>query len=288
MKETERKVKEIEGLYLRLNLREAARNLGRPLVIANYVCDLDDVIAKKEEGGEFQVARELKNDPDWRLFQELTAQSDAIITGAGYLKRYAAKGEAAENVLDQFSEGAEFAKLGQWRQEHGLKRNPDIVIVSRSMDFDIPKSAMSAGRNIIIATTYSGADSAKAGQFRKAGAIVVGSGEEGVDGKILIKKILSGRGYSVIKMTTGPRVLDILLKGKTLDEIFITRVQRKIEAPKDNVQTVLLNGKKLDDLQGFKYKRLFYLEEVKASDGKLISEEFGVYEKKGLPVSLTL
>ena len=288
MKETERKVKEVEGLYLRLNLQEVARNLGRPLVIANYVCDLLDVIAKKEEGSEFQVARELKNSPDWRLFQELTAQSDAIITGAGYLKRYAAHGNAAENVLDQFSEGAEFAELGRWREEHGLKRNPDIIIVSRSLDFDIPEAAVSAGRNIIVATTYEGADSPKAKEFKKAGATVAGAGKGGVDGKILIKKILSGRGYKVIKMTTGPRVLDILLEGEPLDDIFITRVQRKIEAPKENVQTVLLNGKKLDDMTGFKYNRLFYLEEVEASDGKLISEEFGVYEKKGLPVSLTL
>lgn len=112
MKETEQKIREVEGMYLDFDLQGLAKKIGRPLVIANYICDKNDVIARKGESGEFQVAPELKNASDWRLFQELTAQADAIITGAGYLKRYMALGERSQNVIDQFSEGGQFASLG--------------------------------------------------------------------------------------------------------------------------------------------------------------------------------
>jgi len=275
----EQKVNEVRGLYLKLDLQSVAQKLGRPLVISNYVCDLNDVIAKKDKGGEFQVAHELKNASDWRLFQELTAQSDVIITGAGYLKRYASSGEKAENVIDQFSKGGEFASLGDWREGHNLKRNPDIVVVSRSLDFEIPAAAFKDNRKVIIFTTTDGAFSQKAADYQKIGAEVVSAGKVGVDGKVMIRN-LSRRGYKVIKMTTGPRVLDILLKANVMDEIFITRVQREIKGKPADVQTVL-GEKKLENLQGFKYKRLFYQDEVIAHDGHMISQDFGVYKKTG-------
>ncbi len=277
MERMEQKVNEVKGLYLRLDLQGVAQKLGRPLVISNYVCDLNDVIAKRDKGGEFQVARELKNDSDWRLFQELTAQSDVIITGAGYLKRYAAMGEKAENVIDQFSKGGEFASLGEWRESRGLKRNPDIVVVSRGLDFEIPAAAFRDNRKVIVFTTTDAAASQRAKDYQKMGVELIGAGKVGVDGKIMIDH-LRRRNYKVIKMTTGPRVLDILLKADMMDEIFITRVQREIKADPADVQTVL-GEKKLENLRGFKYKRLFYQDEVTASDGQMISQDFGVYQK---------
>jgi len=49
----ENKRVELEGLYLHHNLRKSAQKLDGKIVIANYVSDLDDIIAKKDESGVF-------------------------------------------------------------------------------------------------------------------------------------------------------------------------------------------------------------------------------------------
>ncbi len=281
MKETEQKIREVEGMYLDFDLQGLAKKMGRPLVIANYICDKNDVIAKKSGAGEFQVAPELKNASDWRLFQELTAQADAIITGAGYLKRYAASGEKSQNVIDQFSESGQFATLGEWRVKNGLKRNPDIVVVSRSLDFEIPAAAFSDGRKIMIFTTFDSSASEKAKEYEKSGAVVVPAGEDGVDGQVMIKYLTDNEDYKVIKMTTGPRVLQILLSAGMLDELFITRVDKEIKADPSDVQTVLPDGK-VKDLPGFAYQEVFRQDGVTAEDGQIISQSFGVYKKDGI------
>ena len=278
MKEMEQKIKEVEGMYLNLNLQGLAEKLGRPLVIANYICDKNDVIAKRGENGEFQVAPELKNVSDWQLFQELTAQADAIITGAGYLKRFASLGEKSQNVIDQFSEGGEFAGLGRWRVQNGLKRNPDIIIVSRSLDFEIPSPVFADGRKVMVFTTFDSSVSEKAKRYEKSGAVVIPAGKDGVDGKVMFDYLNRNESYKVIKMTTGPRVLDILLSADILDELFITRVDRGIEADSADTQTILHN-KKVDSLPGFRYEEMFRQSGVRASDGMVISQTFWVYKK---------
>lgn len=281
MKETEQKIREVEGMYLDFDLQGLAKKIGRPLVIANYICDKNDVIARKGESGEFQVAPELKNASDWRLFQELTAQADAIITGAGYLKRYMALGERSQNVIDQFSEGGQFASLGEWRIKNGLKMNPDIVVVSRSLDFEIPAAAFADGRKVMIFTTFDSSASEKAKGYEKSGAVVIPAGKDGVDGKVMIDYLTSSEDYKVIKMTTGPRVLQILLSAGMLDELFITRVDKEIKADASDVQTVLRDGK-VKDLPGFAYQEIFHQDGVTASDGQIISQSFGVYKKDSI------
>jgi riboflavin biosynthesis pyrimidine reductase len=273
-------ISEVAGTYLNRDLQGLARKAGRMIVVSNYVCDLNDVIAKKDEEGEFQVASELKNDSDWRLFQELTAQADVIITGSAYLKRFAKKGENAENVLNQFDKGGQFEDLGNWREAHKLKRNPDIAIVARSMDFDIPEAALEGNKKVIIFTTYEGATSPQAKEFKGKGIYVIGSGVDGVDGEIMTDFLASKMAYRVAKMTTGPRVLKILMDANVLDELYITRVQKEIVAKPDDVQTILGPDKKISDLQDFTGTRLLHQEGVTTEDGETVTQDFWVYENK--------
>jgi hypothetical protein len=57
----------LEGMYLSHGLQELAKSLDRPIVVANYITDLDDVIAIEGVRGS---PEELKNPTDRRLFQE--------------------------------------------------------------------------------------------------------------------------------------------------------------------------------------------------------------------------
>lgn len=274
--EPEEKPIQLEGMYLRHNLQELARKLGRPVVIATYITDLNDVIAVKDVHG---APEKLKNPSDWRLFQELIAQADVIITGTSYMSEFAGKGESGQNVLTQFDKGGTFEGLGDWRVKNSLKRNPDLAVVSRSLDFEIPEGIITKGREIFVFTTYNMANSDKAQKLKDAGATVMGAGDEGVDGTVMVNR-LGQEGYKVIKLTTGPRILKILMDAKVLDRLYITRVNRTITDDLANAVTVL-KGKRVDGLlkEGFRRIKRYRQDKVTTNDGFNTSQEFLVYEK---------
>lgn len=264
---------ELEGLYLRHNLRELAEKLGRPFVIANYITDINDVIARKSVPG---AASEIKNSDDWKLFQELTTQADAIITGTNYLNELA---ERDQNILTQFEANGDFAHLGEWRLGHGYKsRSPDILVISRSLDFEIPKEAIKGGRKVIVFTTNNMATSEKAERLEAQGATVAGAGQDGVNGAEMMQHIREHTDYKVIKNTTGPRILKILLDAAVLDRLYITQVQRTIEADRNDVVTVL-GDKKVTELERFKLIEKYTQDPIVTADGTQTSQEFLVYDK---------
>ncbi len=279
----------VEGLYLKLDLQELARRNGEKLIITNYITDINDVIATKDEEGEFQVAKELKNPYDWRLFNELSAQADIIFTGKDYLQRINKLGERAENVLNQYDPGAGFDYLGNWRLNNGfLYRNPDIAILSRSLDFEIPETIFNNRQRVFTVTTYDMEKSDKAKELREKGLNVIGSGDGGVDGAVMIN-YFSDQGYKVMKNTTGPRVFDILLKANTIDIIFITQVQIKI--PYDNpsdIRSVLPGGGKVEDLQGFSLVKKYRQDHVTTDTKNEVSQEFRIYYSSKLQENLNL
>ena len=80
------------------------------------------------------VPKAIANERDWRLFQELLAQSDIILSSGRYL-RDVADGRAQE--LLQVGD-PEFADLRAYREQQGLNPYPDIAIISRTLDFPVP------------------------------------------------------------------------------------------------------------------------------------------------------
>lgn len=280
----EKKQVPLEGLYLGQRLAEMSTKIGRTLVITNFLTDRNGVIAKTDEHHHFQVPIELKNTSDWRLFQELIAQADVIISGAAYLKRVSALGSRAEDILSQFEPGRQFEKLGEWRLRAGYKkRSPDLAVVAHSLDFKFPEEVMRSGRRIIIFTTDAMANSDKARALTTSGTVVIGSGEAGVDGNRMIDTLGNGMGYRVIMMATGPSVLELLLEAKRLDLFYITEAQREI--PFDDpatVKTLFPGGKKVNELKEFSVTHQYLQENVVTEDGSLISQVFLRYDRKEL------
>ncbi|RPI92403.1 MAG: hypothetical protein EHM40_13110 [Chloroflexi bacterium] len=273
----------LEGLYLDQRLMEMATEIGRSVVFADFLTDKNGVVAKVGKDGQFQIPAELKNSSDWGLFQELMAQADVIISGGSYFKRLAALGESAQDILYQFEPGKGFEKLGEWRRNAGYKkRSPDLAIVTRHLDFELPEELIRSGRRIAIFTTDSMASSDKARALNNANTIVIGSGEAGVDGDRLIT-VLNGMGYRVIMMASGPNVLELLLAAKRLDLLYITEAQ--LEIPFDDpatVQTILAGGKKISELNEFRLAHQFIQENVITEDASFISQLFLRYDRKDL------
>lgn len=270
----------LEGLYLGERLLEIATQLGRSLVLTDYVTDKNGVIAKAAKDTHFAVPAELKNPSDWDRYQELLAQADVMISSGDYFKRLA----TSQDILYQFEPGHAFESLGQWRLDAGYeKRSPDVAIVTRHLDFEIPEELRRSGRRIVIFTTDAMANSDEAGALRNTDTTVMGSGEAGVDGSRLIATLSKDLSYRVIMMVSGPQILELLLRAKRLDRIYITEVQAEI--PFDDpssVQTVLSGGKKVSELQEFHLAHQFVQENVVTENGSRVSQSFLRYDARSL------
>ncbi len=206
------------------------------------------------------------------------AQADLIISGGSYFKRLA----TSQDVLYQFEPGNAFEKLGQWRLNAGFKkRSPDVAIVTRDLDFEIPEKLIQSDRRIIIFTTDAMAKSVKAKSLINVNTAIIGSGEGRVEGGRMIATLANDMGYRVIMMVSGPHILDLLLKAERLDLIYVTEAQ--VEIPFEDpatVQTILLGGKKVSDLKDFNLAHQFIQENVVTEDASLISQSFLRYDRK--------
>jgi hypothetical protein len=84
-------------------------------------------------------------------------------------------------------------------------------------------------------------------------------------------------------MATGPSVLELLLEVKRLDLFYVTEAQ--LEIPFDDpstVQTILPEGKKVNELKEFSVTHQYLQENVVTEDGSLISQLFLRYDRKGV------
>jgi riboflavin biosynthesis pyrimidine reductase len=270
----------LEGLYLEQRLMDRVAEIGRSLVLTDFLTDKNGVIAKATKDGHFEIPAALKNSSDWGRYQELMAQADVIISGGSYFKRLA----TSQDVLYQFEPGNAFEKLGQWRLNAGYKkRSPDVAVVTRDLDFELPEKLIQSGRRIVIFTTDSIAKSDKAKSLGDVNTVIIGSGEGGVEGGRMIATLANDMGYGVIMMASGPHILDLLLKAERLDLIYVTEAQVEIpfEDP-STVQTILLGGKKVSDLKDFNLAHQFIQENVVTEDASRISQSFLRYDRKDL------
>ena len=270
----------LEGLYLDQRLMDRAAELGRTLVLTDFLTDQNGVIAKATKDTHFEIPAALKNSSDWGRYQELMAQADVLISGGSYFKRLA----TSQDILYQFEPGNAFETLGQWRLNAGYKkRGPDVAIVTRDLDFELPKKLIQSGRRIVIFTTDSMANSDKAKSLSNVNTVIIGSGEGRVEGGRMIATLSNDMGYRVIMMVTGPHILDLLLKAERMDLIYVTQAQVKIpfEDP-STVQTILLGGKKVSNHKDFNLAHQFIQENVVTEDASRISQLFLRYDRKDL------
>jgi len=208
----------LHGLYRSLNLhRQAAA--GDVLIYANYIASVDGRIALPKRGSnEMEVPAAIANRRDWRLYQELAAQSDVMLTSARYFRQLA-KG-CAQDLLP-VGAGDAYADLLQWRREQGLKPQPDVMVLSSSLDLPLAALQSLTDRNVMI-VTGAGADAGKCAALEAEGFRVLVGGNGGqVDGGAL-KQLLITEGYRSAYMIAGPEVHGTLLSAGVLDELFLT------------------------------------------------------------------
>lgn len=212
----------LHGLYLGHDLRRLAADAGRPLVVANFVASLDGRIATaRGDGPGLTVPANIANARDWRLFQELAVQADVVISSGRYLRDYAAG--RAQEILRVYDD-PRFQDLRDWRTSRGLPPQPDLAVISASLDFPIPAALAGAGRRIVVFTAES-ADPARRRELERQTGRVIVAGQQEVGGARLLAA-MTELGYGVVYSAAGPRVLHLLLADDLLDRLYLTVVGR--------------------------------------------------------------
>lgn len=211
----------LHNLYLDHNLRQFAQQRQRPFIYANFVTSLDGRIAipHPTKPG-LKVPENIANDRDWRLFQELAAQADLIISSGRYLRDWA-DGRAQEilRVNDP-----DFADLRAWREAQGLKPQPDLAIISGSLDFPIPEVLTANGRRVIVFTTAN-PDPIRAAEIEAQAGQLFAAEKNSVSGEQMAQKI-ADLGYQTVYSAAGPKILHLLLTSGVLNRLYLTQVGR--------------------------------------------------------------
>lgn len=204
------------------------------------------------------------NTRDWRLYQELAAQSDLLITSARYFRQFAV-GEAQDNL--PVGPGERFADLRQWRLDQGLNAQPDVAIFSASLDLPADALKTYADRRLHVLT---GADSdpARVDALRAAGVEVhfAGTGTN-ADGAQAIG-ILQRLGYRRIYVVAGPAVFHTLVRAGAIQRLYLTLSHRLLGGEDFDTLTW---GSELQPAPKLALRSLFYDAAAPEGAGQLVS-----------------
>jgi riboflavin biosynthesis pyrimidine reductase len=209
----------LEGLYLAHELHRLPDRDGTPFLYTNFISSLDGRISSRNPvTGLRDVPPEIANAHDWRLFLELAAQADVLLTTARHL-RSLVHGRHQE----LFAMGAN-RELAAWRCDRHLSAQPAIAALSEGLD--IPVDAVRAiydGPLLVITGRH--APASRVAAIRAAGIEVLqlptASALEGQG----LAQALSARGYRSIYSIAGPRVTHALLAAGVIGRLYLTFAQ---------------------------------------------------------------
>jgi riboflavin biosynthesis pyrimidine reductase len=253
----------LQGLYLDHALRQR-EDTARAFVYSNFVASLDGRIALgSAHSSGFAIPKSITNSLDWRLFQELAAQADALIVSGRYIRQLA-RG-AAQDTLP-LSEHPAYRDLYAWRHAQGLTSQPAVVVVSEGLD--LPRiEALSRDRSVFVATG-SKANTADVRALERRGiAVIVAGPGRWVEGRRL-REALEQRGLMVVYSIAGPQIAAMLLADHALDRLYLTHVHRILGG---HDYTTLTEGPRLSPPVDFELFALYYHPVSEKSAGQMFS-----------------
>jgi riboflavin biosynthesis pyrimidine reductase len=258
----------LEGLYLRTPLLPPEWN-DRIFVYSNFITSIDGRIAVSDSRtGHGKVPPDIANPRDWRLFQELAAQADVLLTSGRYLRDL--RDGRAQDVLP-ISSKPPYADLLPWRAAHGMASQPDVAVMSGRLDFELPQRLLEQGRRVMIFTGAHAQDT-QVQRLRAQGAEVIAFGHDTVPAADMVR-YLEQEGYRRLYSVTGPQVLQGLVAADVLDALFVTTVHRLIGG---SPATTLLEGE-LSLPVDFGLSMLYFDSNAK---GKNLGQSLARYDRK--------
>lgn len=218
----------LAGTYLAPGLPDGLAD--EPIVYTNFISSLDGRISEVDpKSGRRRVPEAIANERDWRLYLELAAQADVLLTTSRHLRAVA---DGRHGGLPDF---AGHPDLAGWRRARGMPPQPALAAVSEGLD--IPVEALQRRYSGTVAVlAASSAPASKVERLEAQGATVLPAGTgPALDGRA-ISRALAARGWSRIYSIAGPRVAHALLAGGVLDRLYLT------------FATLVLGGREFDTL----------------------------------------
>lgn len=251
----------VSGLYLAHQIHMLGSK-ACPFVYANFLSSLDGRIALEDTTqGTTYIPKHIMTPSDFRLFKELQAQSDCMITHGGYLR--ALDAGRLGNILQIRDD-----ELVEWRNNNGLNSQPTIVIASASLNFPMPKSIGEFGQAVYIATGKK-ADPNRIRYWQNRGYPVLITGKERmVHGEPLIDEI-SGLGYKTIYLIAGSQMLDTMIREKQLSRLYLT-ITHQLIGGKDF--RTLLTGSMLGSEGNLKLRSMYYDQDSPPDSGQFFMQ----------------
>jgi len=192
----------------------------RPFIYSNFIASLDGRIALPGANrATRQVPPAIANARDWRLFQELGAQADLLITTARFF-RQAASNEAQAELPVGISPA--FQDLRDWRISQGLKPQPDVAVFSASLNIPLQALNHYSDRQLYVITGEDN-DNEKLHQLTSRSNLkVIHSGKGNHVDASSLRAQLGNLGYQRVYAIAGPSVLHALASGNALDRLYHT------------------------------------------------------------------
>jgi riboflavin biosynthesis pyrimidine reductase len=248
----------LQGLYLTHRLNTLGSTTA-PFVYANFLSSLDGRIALKDsvQNQPSYIPKQLTTASDFRLFMELHAQADCLITHGGYMRALSEK--RLGNILQVKNE-----ELVEWRCNNGLKPQPAVVIASANLDFPIPPSLRENYQDCFIATGKN-ANVERIRYWQDQGYRILFSGEEQlVQGAALIQQ-LKKLEYKSIYLIAGPKMLGTMIREKQLSRIYLTVTHQFIGGLDFHT---LWSGPALTEETKLRLKSLYYEQSSPSGSGQ--------------------
>ena len=208
----------LRGLYLAHALR-AQGDPAQPFVYTNFIASLDGRISEVGPAGRRRVPPATANARDWRLYLELLAQADVVLTTARHLRAVAAGRQPPPGLREAAAEG-----LIEWRVAHGLTPEPAIAAVSEQLQIPV-RDVLSRCNGPLHLLTHRGVADTRAQALEADGADVLRVGASPMLSAAEVLAGLTARGYRNVYSIAGPRVLHTLLAGGALDRLYLTIAQ---------------------------------------------------------------
>lgn len=254
----------LEGLYLEAPLEPSGADPGRAFLYANYVVSLDGRIAVPAgPGGAQRVPESTANPRDWRLFQELAGRCDVLITSGRYFRELAA-GQAQADL--PVSSASRFQDIRKARQQRGLASQPDVAVLSASLDIPLPPGLGSGERRLLVFTGDRAPAAARRDLERQGAELVTLPGET-VNGGAVVGH-LESLGYRRVYCVTGAQVLHTLLAADRLDSLFLTLVPRLLGG---HPFQSLVDGPMLNPPPGYRLRWLYLDPHAPEATGQMLA-----------------